>query len=201
MSTAKAVRAAVTRLPKGKPFTGARLAELGSRGAVDRALSRLAAEGAILRVAHGVFVRPRTSRFVGAVVPDLHEVVETIARGNGETVQVHGAEAVRRFGLSTQVPTAPVFHTSASTRTVRVAGVPVRLVHTSNRRRLQFAGEPAGAALSALWYLGRDNVTPETVAAIEAALGPDGFARLRSADMPAWMAAAFAAADRQAAHG
>ena len=201
MSIAKAVRAAVARLPKGKPFTGARFAALRSRGAVDRALSRLAKEGAILRVAHGVFVRPRTSRFVGAVVPDLQEVVETIARGNQETVQIHGAEATRRFGLSTQVPTAPVFHTSASTRTVRVAGVPVRLVHTSNRRRLQFAGEPAGAAVSALWYLGKDNVTPQTVARIEAALGSDDFAKLRSAAMPTWMEAAFAAADREAAHG
>lgn len=201
MPTARAVRAAVARLPKGKPFTGARFVALGSRGAVYRALSRLAAKGTILRVAHGVFVRPRISRFVGAAVPDLYQVLETIARSNGETFQVHGAEAARRFGLTTQVPTAPVFHTSASTRTVRVAGVPVRLVHTSNQRRLQFAGEPAGVALSALWYLGKDSVTPQTIAAIAAALGPEGFARLRSADMPAWMAAAFAAADREAVHG
>ena len=56
------------------------------------------------------------------------------------------------------------------------------------------AGEAAGAALSALWYLGKDNVTPETVATIEAALGPEEFQRLLSADMPAWMTKAFAAA-------
>ena len=201
MSTARAVRAAVARLPKGKPFTGTRFAALGSRSAVDRTLSRLVAEGAILRVAHGVFIRPRTSRFVGAVVPDLHEVVETMARGNGETVQIHGAEAARRFGLSTQVPTAPVFHTSASSRTIRIGSVTVRMVHTSNRRRLQFAGEAVGAALSALWYLGKNNVTPETVATIAAALGPAEFERLRAADMPAWMAKAFAGAARETVPG
>ena len=105
-------------------------------------------------------------------MPDIHEVVETIARSNGETIQIHGAEAARRFGLTTQVPTAPLFHTSASSRTIRIGGVTVRMVHTSNRRRLQCAGEPTGAALSALWYLGKDNVTPETIARIEAALGP-----------------------------
>ena len=161
---------------------------------MDRTLSRLAGRGEIQRVARGVFVRPRTSRFVGAVAPDLLEVVEAIARNNGETVQVHGAEGARRFGLSTQVPTAPVFHTSASSRTIQIANIAVRMVHTSNRRRLQFAGEAAGAALAALWYLGKNNVTREAVATIEAALGPAEFQRLRSAEMPAWMTKALAAA-------
>ena len=160
-------------------------------------MSRLAARGEIQRLVRGVFVRPRTNRFVGTVLPDILEVVEAIARSNGETVQIHGAEAARRLKLSTQVPTAPVFHTNASSRTIRIANVAVRMVHTSNRRRLQFAGEAAGAAL---WYLGEKNVTPKTVAAIEAALGPAEFQRLRSADLPAWMTKALAGA-RDGLHG
>ena len=200
MSTARAIRAGIGKLAKGKPFTSERFLKHGSRSTVDRTLSRLAGRGEIQRLARGVFVRPRTSRFVGTVLPDVLEVVEAIARNNGETVQVHGAEAARRFKLSTQVPTAPVFHTSASSRTIRIANITVRMVHTSNRRRLQFAGEAAGAALSALWYLGKNNVTPKTVATIEAALGPAEFQRLRSADMPAWMTKALAAA-RDSLHG
>ena len=194
MSTVQAVRASLCKVPKGKPFTSEGLLKHGSRSAVDRTLSRLVGRGEIQRVARGVFVRPRTSRFVGTVLPDILKVVEAIARNNGETVQVHGAEAARRFKLSTQVPTAPVFHTSASSRTIRITNITVRMVHTSSRRRLQFAGQAAGAALSALWYLGKNNVTPETVATIEAALGPAEFQRLQSADMPAWMTKAFAAA-------
>ncbi len=195
MSTAKTVRAAIRKLPKSRLFTAARFLKHGTRGAVDRTLSRLATDGEIRRLAQGVFVRPRRNRFVGTVMPALHEVVEAIARENGETLQIHGAEAARRFRLTTQVPIAPVFHTSGSTRTIRVAGTDVRLVHTANRRRLQFAGEPTGTAISALWHLGKDNVTPETVAAIETALGPTEFDKLRSADMPVWMAKAFAAAE------
>ena len=199
MSTAKAVRTAIQKLPRGKPFTGARFLKHGARGAIDRTLSRLVAEGGIQRLTHGVFVRPRTSRFVGTVLPDVNEVVEAIAHSNGETLQIHGAEAARRFRLSTQVPTAPVFHTSASSRTIRIGGVTVTMVHTSNRRRLQFAGEPTGAALSALWYLGKDNVTPGTVATIEAALAPAEFEKLRSADIPAWMQRALAGSARETA--
>ena len=201
MSTAQAIRAGVRKLPRGKLFTSARFLKHGTRGAVDRILSRLVGEGKIQRLAHGVFVRPRTSRFVGTVLPDVLEVVEAIARSNGETVQVHGAEAARRFRLSTQVPTAPVFHTSASSRTIRIGSITVRMVHTSNRRRLQFAGEATGAALSALWYLGKNNVTPETVTAIAAALGSAQFEKLRSADMPAWMAKALGTAARETIHG
>lgn len=201
MSIAKAVRADIRKLPKGKPFTTAPFQKHGTRGTVNRTLSRLAGAGEIQRLAHGVFVRPKTSRFVGNVLPDIHEVVEAIALKNGETVQIHGAEAARRFGLSTQVPMAPVFHTNASTRTIRVAGVTVRLVHTSSRRRLQLAGEPAGAALAALWYLGKNNVNPETVATIATALGPAEFEKLRSAAMPAWMAQALDGGAHETNHG
>ena len=187
MSTAHVVLAGIQKLPRGKPFTSARFLKHGPRSAVDRTLSRLVGRGEIHRLARGVFVRPRTRRFVGTVLPEVREMVEAIARRNGETVQVHGAEAARRFRLSTQVPMTPVFHTSASSRTIRIGGMSVRMIHTSNRRRLQFAGEAAGAALSALWYLGKNNVTREAVETIKAALGPEDFRRLLSAEMPAWM--------------
>ena len=196
MSNAKAVRAAMASCREASPSPlRLRQARHPRRRRPD-AFPPRRRWNEIQRLAHGVFVRPRTSRFVGTVPPDIHEVVEAIARSNGETVQIHGAEAARRFRLSTQVPTAPVFHTSASSRTLTVAGVTVRMIHTSNRRRLQYAGEATGAALSALWYLGEDNVTPETVATIEAALGPSEFEKLRSADMPAWMQKAFAGSHR-----
>ena len=201
MSTAQTIRTGIRKLPRGKPFTSARFLKLGSRGAVDRTLSRLVGEGEIQRLSRGVFVRPRTSRFVGTVLPDVREVVETIARNNGETVQVHGAEAARRLRLSTQVPAAPAFHTNASSRTIRIGNATVTMIHTSNRRLLQYAGETTGLALSALWYLGKDNVTPETVATIESALGPREFEKLRSADMPAWMANALRGHPRETAHG
>ena len=201
MTIAQAVRTDIRKVPRGRPFTTSRFAAHGSRGAVDRALSRIVREGEIERLSRGVFVRPRKSRFVGTVLPGVAEVVRAIARDNCETVQVHGAEAARRFGLSTQAPTEPVFHTSASSRSIRIGNTTVRMVHTSNRRRLQFANEPAGLALAALWYLGKDNVTAEAVTRIESAIGAKEFGKLRSANMPAWMAAALDASAPEAASG
>ena len=200
MSTAKAIRAHIRKLPKGRPFTTSCFTDHGPRSAVDRALSRIVNEGEIERLSRGVFVRPRQNRSVGTVFPGVAEVVSAIAKANGETIQVHGAEAARRLGLSTQAPVTPVYHTSASSRSIHIANTTVRLIHTSNRRRLQFAGEAAGLALAALWYLGRDNATPGTVTAIRTALGEEEFEKLRSADVPAWMAAALNAPNKDPVH-
>jgi len=113
-----------------------------------------------------------------------------IAKRNGEVVQIHGAEAARRFKLSTQAPTLPVYYTSGSSRTIQIRNVEVRLMHTSNRRRLQFAGQKIGIALSALWYLGKGKVNSETISMIKSGLSAKEFETLRAADVPAWMTAA-----------
>jgi len=122
---------------------------------VDKALSRLVEEGVILRITRGVFVRPRTSRFIDDVMPDVAKIVAVIAKDRSETIQVHGAEAARRFKLSTQVPTIPVFHTSGPSRQLKIGNLVVKLVHASHRKLL-LAGTRPGLALSALWYLGKD---------------------------------------------
>ena len=68
MSTTETIRQRLIRIKKGEPFTNARFLRLGSRAAVDKALSRFVGEGLIQRIARGVFVRPKRSRFVGTVM-------------------------------------------------------------------------------------------------------------------------------------
>ena len=201
MTIAKAIRTDLRKLPKGKLFTSSRFLKYGAHGAVDRVLSRLVADGEVTRLARGVFVRPKKSRYVGDVIPGVSEVVKFIARKNHETIQVHGAEAARRFKLSTQVPIVRVFHTSASSRTIEICNVTVRMIHASNERRLQFAGEMTGLALSALWYLGKKNVNAEVISKIKSGLSAEDFETLRSGDLPAWMATALNEFSQDTVHG
>ena len=200
MSITQAVRASTKGIPRGKPFTVVHFRGLGSRSTVSRALSRLAAEGAITRVARGIFVRPKVNRYIGPVSPATDEVVRAIAQKTGETIQIHGADAARRFKLSTQMPLFPIYNTNGSSRTLNLGGLSVKLVHTTNRRLLQFAGKPEGLALAALWYFGKSHVTPETVAKIKEGLSPAEFSNLSSADIPAWMASALNASEGEAVH-
>ncbi len=189
VSTAATIRASIAKIPRGEPFTVASLLVHGSRAAVDQSLSRLAKSGVVERITPGVYVRPEKSPFVEKVLPQPYRVAQVLAKERGEIVQVHGAEAARRLGLSTQVPARPVFLTSGRSRRFRVGKLEVVLKNVS-RRKLEFAGEPAGLALTALWYLGKDQVSSEVLRTIDAHLPPGELEKLRRSPRvtPAWMA-------------
>lgn len=187
MSVAALINREIQSIREGEPFTTGRFLKLGSRSAIDKALSRLVKDDHLERVSRGVFVRPKKSRFVGKVMPDVSQVLEVIAEGHGETIQVHGAEAARRFKISTQMPTQPVYYTNGPSRELRVGMLKVRLMHTTSHRRLQHAGKKTGLALSALWYLGKEQVNSSTIQRIREGLSSDEFETLRMMSMPGWM--------------
>jgi len=189
MSVTRAIHSHMQRIPRGKPFTNAPLLNLGSRTAVDKALSRGVKKGVIQRVTRGVFVRPKKSQWVSEVAPDMVQVLAVIAKKYHETIQVHGAEAARRFKLTTQVPVQSVFYTSGPTRTIRVGKLTIKLVHTS-RRKLLYAGKKVGLARLALWYLGKAHVNNAVIHRVREGLSAQEFEQLQSMDMPAWMSKA-----------
>lgn len=192
MSVMQQVRTCIEQQPLGKPFTPAMLLACGSRSAVDQSLSRLVKAGEIERLGRGVFVRPEISRYAGKVMPDAAAVAQVLAERTGAVVGIHGAEAARRLGLSTQMSMQPVFNTTGPSRRIRLGNLEVRLNHVSPRK-LALAGRPAGTALSALWYLGREAVMPETIAVLRQRLPLEEFEMLTQSKsiMPAWMSDAF----------
>jgi hypothetical protein len=190
-SVAERVRAYVSRMASGEPFSVRELLGLGPRTSIDQALSRMARGGEIERVARGFYARPVVNETLGRTVPvEPEKVVAAIARTAGATLNVHGAEAARRFGLTTQVPMRQVYATTGRSRSVQLPTGEVTLVH-STQSRMGLAGTPAGEALSALLYLGKQEVTPRIVETIRTKLGEAEFARLRAAAattaMPSWL--------------
>jgi hypothetical protein len=202
MSTTATIRAHIEELPRGEPFTVASLLAYGTRAAVDQTLSRLCKGGLVERVARGVYVRPETSAYVGKVPPEPLKVARAMAREHGEVIQLHGAEAARRLALTTQAPTQPVFLTSGPSRTFQLGKLKVVIKHVSPRK-LALAERPAGLALTALWYLGKEHVTTSVLSTIEQRLPPQEFAALREATnvMPGWMADAFHRHESERADG
>lgn len=172
---------------KGSPFSRTLFADVGSRGAVDKALARLVRSGQLVRVFRGVYMRPKFSLHLGMNLrPSPIRVIEVIAKLNGETIEIHGAEAIRRFGLSTQMQVVPTFYTSGASRELRFGKAVVRLVHVSPDR-LQHAGTRVGLALSALHYLGRNGLSKLEISTIIGSLSDDELSMLTSCRMPAWM--------------
>jgi hypothetical protein len=187
-STAQRVREAVLAREIGKPFSLIELLDLGTRGAVDHAVGYLARQKVIKQVARGIYVRPKVSPLAGQVMPSPESIVRTWADASQYKVEVHGAEAARQFGLTTQMPVRPIFATTGPTRTIQLGKLKVELRHAAPSRLL-LAGTGAGRAYAALRYLGKEEVTPSTIDIIKKSLSDEDFERLISERhrMPAWL--------------
>lgn len=200
--TAERIREAIQTIPLGEPFTSARFLGFGTRAAVDHALSRFTKTGVIQRVARGIFVKPRTSKYVGSLLPGPKAIAEAVALQTGARVQMNGAEAALELRLSTQAPVTPVYYTSGPTRRFRVGATEITLKHVTSRK-LALAGTPAGTALTALWYLGKSQVTESIIEQVRQRLPSKEFEALKSAtsSMPAWMADVLHRYDRRLQNG
>lgn len=162
---------------------------LGSRPAIDKALSRLAKDGKLLRVARGVYVSPVTSRF-GTRAPAPEKVVHALAAQHGEVVVPHGANAANSLSLTQQVPIREVYLTSGRTRTLKFGKSEVTVKHAP-RWMLALGHGQAGTAVRALAWMGPSHVR-ESLSALRRTLSIDEWRTLTSsrAVLPSWMAQA-----------
>ncbi len=154
-STSELIVIFTQTLPEGAAIYAKGLLHLGSRAAVDQALSRLAREGRLLRVARGIYARPVEGRF-GMRPPSPGKVVETFAALKGETIASSGATAANALGLTPQVPVRLVYLTSGPSRSLRIGEQLIELQHAPSWQ-LALPERQAGAAIRALAWLGPKN--------------------------------------------
>lgn len=174
-------------LPEGALLCPGALLHLGSRAAVDQALSRLARKGEILRVCQGVYVCPIQTRF-GPRPPAADTVIESLSSLWGETIVASGGAAANVLGLTTQTPVKPVYLTSGPNRKLTLGRLSVEL-HHAPRWQLTAPHRPAGEAIRALSWMGPNEVE-EGLAAVGGKLSAEDLRELADARavMPAWMA-------------
>lgn len=146
----------------GYVFTPKEFLELGSRQAIDTALSRLAAKGDIRRLARGLYDYPKKHRMLGDLLPSLDDIATAIARDTDSHIQVSGARAVYLLGLTTQVPAQAVYLTNGCSRDVRIGIVTLKLKH-AGPKIMAGAGSKAGTILQAMRYLGKKHLTEEVI--------------------------------------
>lgn len=151
-TAAEKIMAYAARQPEGAPLSATEFLHLGSRAAVDQALSRLAKRGRLLRIGRGVYVRPVKSPY-GEFPPSAETVARQIAERTGETLAVHPAVSANLLGLSDQVPMRRIFLTSGRSRKYNLPAGGLEL-RRAPVRRLRGAGTRAGAAFRALEWFG-----------------------------------------------
>lgn len=190
-SIATNVKNKVMRFSRGKVFTTESLKVEGSPATIQRALSRLVAQGELQRVHKGVYYKPEIGTLIKKPLPpNVNQAIEVITKHNGEKTQVHGAWAANKLGLSTQVPMIKVFYTSGSSREIEVAGSRVKFIHTRNKALLESKDPLVGMAVSAMHYLGKDAVNPQIVERIKQKMSQQEFEKLKSLKLAGWMKSA-----------
>ena len=173
--------------PEGSLLCPSALLHLGSRAAVDQALSRLTRKGELMRVYQGVYVWPVQTRF-GPRPPAVDKVLASLSTLWGETIVPCGGTAANALGLTTQVPVRPVYLTSGPNRKLKLGGLAIELRHAP-RWQLVAPHRPAGDAVRALAWLGPEEVE-ENLETLEHKLSPEDIEELAAtrAVMPAWLA-------------
>lgn len=191
MTAIASIREYIANLPEGQPFASSELRQFASTENIRQILNRLVKSNEIKKVARGIYVKPKILS-IGEKLPLASEIADAIAKATGETIMVHGAEAARQLQLTTQVPTRQVFYTDGNSRTLTIANRTVRLKHINPSRMIE-PGTVAGLVITALIYLGQENVTPSTIHLIKKRIPEADFKKTINliSRIPAWLADIF----------
>lgn len=134
--------------------------DYGSSDAVRKALDRLENKQIIVRVAQGIYVRPKISKLIGPLVPSAEEVAEAIAKRDRIRTIPTGSYALNALGLSTQVPMNIVLLTDGSPREIKVGKRKIRFKKTTPKNLLA-KGKISRLVIQALKEIGNGKVTTE----------------------------------------
>ena len=169
-------------------FTAADFLDLGSRDAIDTALSRQARAGLIRKLARGLYDVPRQDARLGPLSPSVDAIAKALRGRDAVRLQPTGAYAANLLGLSNQVPMRVVFLTDGSASQVHIGALQIVLKRTTPRN-MATAGRSSGLVIQGLRHLGQQHVNEGVVAALRRRLSDSDKRRLLK-DLryaPAWV--------------
>lgn len=155
---------------------------------VGRILSDLTDKGVLVRIASGIYVKPRQSKF-GMVMPSIEHIVTAIAARDKAQVLPSGATALNALGLSTQVPMSYSFLTTGSARNMDIGNRKVTLKR-GVPRNFAYKTQLIALLVQALRSLGEQNVDEEKLSQIRYLIEQEKDVAALTDDiamMPEWM--------------
>ncbi|AYL96545.1 DUF6088 family protein [Mucilaginibacter celer] len=129
----------------------------GSEAAIRKALSRLATDGTIRRIGHGLYILPIKDPLFGEVLPSADEIAHALADKEKIKIKPAGAQAMHKLGLTTQVPTKLVYLTDGNSRTIKINRTIIRFKATTPKK-MALKGELSSLIILALEELGTNDL-------------------------------------------
>lgn len=155
---------------------------------VGETLAELTQEGLLVKLAQGIYAKPRWSRF-GVVLPSVDNIVQAIAARDNAEVLPSGMTALNVLGLSTQVPMKYSYLTTGSERTIKLKNQEIRLKR-GVPKNFCYKTKLIALLVQALKALKQQNVGQEEIQVIRSLISkePDRIALAKDVDMmPNWM--------------
>lgn len=155
-----------TKAGRGTLFFTENFLTYSNNKAVSKALERLVEKGILMRVARGIYVRPKQDPVIGTITPTVEEIAEAIAKRDRARIVPTGIYALNKLGLSTQVPLNIVYLTDGAARKIKVGKNTITFKKTTPKN-VAAIGEISRLAIQALRTIGKDNVTKEEIEKIQ----------------------------------
>jgi hypothetical protein len=159
----QAIISKVNRSKKGTIFLPDSFLPIDTHYA-SNVLSELCKDGTLVRVAFGIYIKPKMSSF-GPVMPTLEEVAKAIATRDSAQILPTGATAENYLGFSTQVPMNAIYLTSGTPRKVQIGNRTLTLKH-SVPTTFAYKGKMMPILVLALKSIGQSNISADTLAVV-----------------------------------
>lgn len=153
MSVSLLVNSRLSRMKRGTPFPIERFYSLGSVTAVQKVMSRLAKRGQVIRVAKGIYSRPKPLTHIPSlkIAAKAEDVATTWAKANHYRLVPQGLESAYRLGLQSQAPLQVIYWSSGPSRVFKVGNQEVQVKHTADFK-LRWPNKPEGELLRGLMF-------------------------------------------------
>ena len=153
----------IQELPYGSVFVVSDFLDFGGNDAIKQNLKRFADEGLILRIATGLYYKPKYSELLREnEAVDLNEAAKAIARNYNWSITPSGENSLNMLGLSTQVPAYYEYISSGPYRDYYIDNMPLRFLHR-NLKETQGYSPITALVIQALKSIGKENVTPKHI--------------------------------------
>lgn len=155
---------------------------------VGGTLAELTQEGLLVKLAQGIYAKPRRSRF-GFVLPSVDKIAQAIAARDNAEVLPSGMTALNVLGLSSQVPMKYSYLTTGSERTIKLENQEIRLKR-GVPKNFCYKTKLIALLVQALKALKQQNVGQEEIQTIRSLISkePDKTTLAKDVDMmPIWM--------------
>ena len=127
-------------------------------------LIRLCERNVIVRLAHGIYYKPKFDKELGLgmLLPSLDDIALAIAKRDHSRIVPTGDYALNSLGLSTQVPANAVYLTDGSPRRISIGkGHGIMFKHTSELKALSFRSDLMMRIVAAMRAIGEGKITDE----------------------------------------